>query len=560
MALSQNLIDQFVKIAKNDKSPTETTVDATYEKINGKEYVRIDGSEILTPVTSTVDCETGERVKVMIKNHTAIVTNNITSPAARSKSVEDLKDEVDEQGNTIKQLDNSIEQQNNSIIQIDNNIKQINNDLLQANNAINQQGNIITQLGNDINQQGNKIEQINNDIEQKGNQITQLGNTINQQQNTINQMGNTINQHNNVITQQGNVIEQHGNTIKQQGNTIEEYGTNIQTINSDIKIINSGFVIENGVLTGLSQIIIDTLTGHNAYIDFAQIGIADVSKLFATAGIIKDLVVDNQHIVGELVGVTIKGDLIEGNTVKADKLVVLGSDGLYYKLNVTAETVESEQTEQNSLNGKVIAAKSITASKVSVEDLVAFDATIGGFNISEHSIYSGSKADMTSTLPGIYLDDSGQVYFGNANDYLKFFRDENNQWKLDIAASTIKFGANGTTVEAAFNQVNQTIEDNENALKAVMRYEILDGYGTLTIGTVNEESPINYYTQIDNDEIRFISVTKDAQGNDVTNVISKMDNKSLEIDKVTARNELIIGNKFRWRNLVNDGMILEKIN
>ena len=80
-----------------------------------------------------------------------------------------------------------------------------------------------------------------------------------------------------------------------------------------------------------------------------------------------------------MVGVTIKGDLIEGNTIKADKLVVKGSDGLYYKLNVSAETVETEQTDQNSLNGSIITAKSITATKISVEDLVAFDATIGGF-------------------------------------------------------------------------------------------------------------------------------------------------------------------------------------
>ena len=145
MALSQDLINQFVKLTDREEKPKEVTVNGTYKMINGEEYVQIDGSEIWTPVTSTVEAETGERVKVMIKNHTATVTGNISSPSARSKSVKDLKDEVDEQGNTIKQLDNTIEQQNNSIIQIDNNIKQVNNDILQANNAINQQGNIIKQ-------------------------------------------------------------------------------------------------------------------------------------------------------------------------------------------------------------------------------------------------------------------------------------------------------------------------------------------------------------------------------------------------------------------------------
>ena len=192
MALSQDLINQFVKLTNKEEKPKEVTVNGTYKTINGEEYVQIDGSEIWTPVTSTVEAETGERVKVMIKNHTATVTGNISSPSARSKSVQDLKDEVDEQGNTIKQLDNSIEQQGNSIIQIDNNIKQVNNDILQANNAINQQGNIIKQLGNEINQQGDIINSMNNDIEANSNEITAINNTIVQQNNTITQHFNTI--------------------------------------------------------------------------------------------------------------------------------------------------------------------------------------------------------------------------------------------------------------------------------------------------------------------------------------------------------------------------------
>ena len=87
---------------------------------------------------------------------------------------------------------------------------------------------------------------------------------------------------------------------------------------------------------------------------------------------IKNVVVGDQTITGELVGVTIKGDLIEGNTIKADKLVIKGEDGLYYKLNTNGSGVTSEQTDYNSLNGTVIQAKSITADKVAVTDLVSF--------------------------------------------------------------------------------------------------------------------------------------------------------------------------------------------
>ena len=367
MALSQDLINQFVKLTDKEEKPKEVTVNGTYKMINGEEYVQIDGSEIWTPVTSTVEAETGERVKVMIKNHTATVTGNISSPSARSKSVQDLKDEVDEQGNTIKQLDNTIEQQNNSIIQIDNNIKQVNNDILQANNAINQQGNIIKQLGNEINQQGDVINSMNNDITANSNEITAINNTIVQQNNTITQHGNTIEQQGNIIKQQGNEINQQGNKIEQFNNEIEQQGNAITQLNNkilqqdnviqqqgniinqqdniitehgnNITILNSGFSIIDGVLVGLSQAIIDELkTKHldteYATIDFANINMAAVTKLFTESGIIKDLVVQEGHITGELVGVTIKGDLIEGNTIAAEKLVVKGSDGLYYKLNI----------------------------------------------------------------------------------------------------------------------------------------------------------------------------------------------------------------------------------
>lgn len=500
MALSQYLINQFVKLTDKEEKPKEVTVNGTYKMINGEEYVQIDGSEIWTPVTSTVEAETGERVKVMIKNHTATVTGNISSPSARSKSVKDLKDEVDKQGNTIKQLDNTIEQQNNSIIQIDNNIKQVNNDILQANNAINQQGNIIKQLGNEINQQGDKIESINNDITAHSNEITAINNTIVQQNNTITQHGNTIEQQGNIIKQQGNEIIQNGNkieqfdneikqqgnaitqldnkiiqqnnVIQQQGNIIDQQGNQIAEHNSKIIILNTGFQIIDGVLTGLSAAVIDELkTNHldaeYADINFANINYAAVEKLFTESGIIKDLVVKEGHITGELVGVTIKGDLIEGNTIKADKLVVLGSDGLYYKLNVIGETVAAKQTNENSLNGKVITAKSITADRISVTDLVAFGATIGGYNITEHSLYSGGKNSATSSDKGVYLDDDGQISFGDATNFVKFFKDTDNKYKLRISADELYTSSNSKSISEQIKDIKSQSQSNKDSIDGI---------------------------------------------------------------------------------------------
>lgn len=111
--------------------------------------------------------------------------------------------------------------------------------------------------------------------------------------------------------------------------------------------------------------------------------------LLCTVRFNKDVLIGDATISGELVGVTIKGDLIEGNTIIADKLVIKGTDGLYYKLNTDGVTTEKEQTDYNSINGQVIRAKSITATKIDVSDLVAFGATIGGSKIGQKSIYSG---------------------------------------------------------------------------------------------------------------------------------------------------------------------------
>lgn len=88
MPLSKELISQFAKITKGTEDKKETIVYGTVAENGGSKYVRLDGSDILMPAYTTVEVSSGERVTVMIKNHTAVITGNITSPAARS---EDLK-------------------------------------------------------------------------------------------------------------------------------------------------------------------------------------------------------------------------------------------------------------------------------------------------------------------------------------------------------------------------------------------------------------------------------------------------------------------------------------
>ena len=195
-------------------------------------------------------------------------------------------------------------------------------------------------------------------------------------------------------------------------------------------------------------------------VDFSKIDKAWLQEFYAQSGIIKDLVIGESTVTGHLVGVTISGDLIEGNTVKADKLVIKGEDGLYYKLNIEGGSTVTEQlTEemlQNGLDGNNIIANTITAEKISVDDLIAFDATIGGFNIGSNSIYSGVKDSINNTTRGIYLDTEGQLYFGDGTNYIRYYKAADGKYKLVVSSESVMFG-NGISIEKAFEELRDEI-------------------------------------------------------------------------------------------------------
>lgn len=223
---------------------------------------------------------------------------------------------------------------------------------------------------------------------------------------------------------------------------------NFKAVNADIENLNT------------KKLDVESANIKFANIDFSNIGKAAMEYFYAQSGLIKDVVVGDQKITGHLIGVTISGDLIEGNTVKAEKLVVLGEDGLYYKLNVNAlgeATASSDVKYQNGLDGSVIIAKSVTAEKVSVKDLVAFGATIGGLNITDGSLYSGVKDSINNTTQGFYLDKNGQLYLGDAENFLRYYKAKDGTYKLAISAKSVTFGSN-QNLEEAWEETKTSIE------------------------------------------------------------------------------------------------------
>lgn len=430
MTLSNDLASQFAKLLNdgNDKKPKETSMYGTFVESDKKKYVKLDGSELLTPVIQTAAAKDGERVTVTVKNRTAVVTGNLSSPAARSGDVEDLSAKVlsveelmakkvstDELEATIGRIETL--ETDNATIRDTLTAQSAKIDDLEADNAT---------INGTLTAQSAKIDNL---------ETTKLSAEIAEiTYATITNLDAT-----NVAIR--NLDADYG---KFKDATVESF----RATEADIESLNT---------TKLSAEQADI---RYANIDFSNIGKAAIEQFYATSGIIKDLVIGDQTVTGELVGVTIKGDLIEGNTIKADKLVVKGSDGLYYKLNVSAETVETEQTDQNSLNGSIITAKSITATKISVEDLVAFDATIGGFNITDNAIYSGVKSSIDNTTRGIYQDKDGQIAFGDGDYFLKYFKDKDGKYKLAISADNIKFSASNKDLDTVLGStITSAIEE-----------------------------------------------------------------------------------------------------
>ena len=99
MGLSNDLISQFVK-ATNDtkKEKTEKTVYGKIVDDNGTLKVRLDGADekVLTPIITTSNVKAGDRVIVLIKNHSATVIGNTSSPSTTVSDVEGINNKITE--------------------------------------------------------------------------------------------------------------------------------------------------------------------------------------------------------------------------------------------------------------------------------------------------------------------------------------------------------------------------------------------------------------------------------------------------------------------------------
>jgi len=436
MALSNDILSQFAKTTNDNKQTNkESSAYGHIKTINGVDYVQLDGSELLTPITSTAVVNDGDRVMVTIKNHTAIVTGDLTTPAASNKDVVEI-------GNKISEFE--------IIIADKINTQQLEAEIAKINKLVTDEVNVINANIETIEGKVAKIDQIEADN-------VEINNKLTAHEGEFETIRSDIADFKSVTTDSITAIEGDFNDLQSNYAAFEEtYSKKITANEANITKLET------------EKLSAEEANLKYANIDFSNIDVATMGEFFANSGVIENVVIKDGHVTGVLAGVTIKGDLIEGGTVVADKLVILGDDGLYYKLNTNGETVETEQTEYNSLSGTVITAKTITADKINVTDLVAFGATIGGFHISSDSLYSGVKESMDNTTQGVHIHSDGQICIGDSEQYIKYYLDENGEYHLEIISDEIKFSAEDeTTIKETIDDMGISITETNNQISSL---------------------------------------------------------------------------------------------
>ena len=180
--------------------------------------------------------------------------------------------------------------------------------------------------------------------------------------------------------------------------------------------VDAGYVQAHAITTDnldaitaqIKTLVVDEIDGLYADIHLANIDIADIGQFYAKSGILDDIQVSEGVVTGTLKGVRILGDLIEANTIKADSLILSGSEeSLIYQINVNSSGLSAEQLSEEvykqKLSGTDLVAKSVTANELAVgsvtaEKILAKSITVDKLDITS---LSAITADLGTVTAGV---------------------------------------------------------------------------------------------------------------------------------------------------------------
>ena len=190
--------------------------------------------------------------------------------------------------------------------------------------------------------------------------------------------------------------------------------TNLAVNSLDAKIIKANTITADKITSKsitAEQIKAGTITANSGIIDNGAIGTAQIADGSITSAKI----------------VSLNADVIKTGTLSADRLLLAGDDGLFYKINATSSGLTMTQLTQeqykNYIDGSVIVAKSITAAQIAaktitgneilansitaaeidVSDLFASEATIQALNALDISSNTYLRLYVSNVADGVRI-------------------------------------------------------------------------------------------------------------------------------------------------------------
>ena len=571
MALSTDLINQFVKATKDtDKRKSESTIYGTVVVQGNTKYVRPDGSDLLTPASSAVTAKDGERVTILIKDHTATITGNITSPAARIGDVEAVDNKVIECQRLVADKANisdlTAERARIDTLVADNvtikeritaseaDVSTIKTDNATINRKLTANEADITNLktaSSDVTGRltaaEGKIGTLESDNVTINSKLTaneaDIGTLKTDSADVKGRLtaaeGNigTLTSDNVTIKNKMTAAEGKIGTLESDNVTINEKLTaaegNIGTLTSDNVTIKNKLTAVEGDITTLksTQITTDILDAS-----YAKIDLANVNNAWIQNGVIKDGsigsatihdgAVTNAKIADATIEAakikSINADVISAGTIKTARLIITDDEG--------NESIVKAINLANGIAEADVNSKKIQAASIDVADLSAFEATIAQFSVSENAIYSG-KTTIKDPTSGIYISTTG---IGMGDGSLTG-RDES---PLQAYADG-SFKLVGKNSEITFNTVTGDLDIDASSIKVGSKAVITDG----NIEDF-ENRLTSAETSIENNakEIALRSYQRE------TAVIDN--NLNAYIDRSTSMIQSISGWQYNWNRLI----------
>lgn len=390
MELSSDLVRAFVKTTNDSAhdSPQEKEYNATVTAVGERTYVQLDGSDVVTPVLSVISAKVGDRVLVSIKNRTATIKSNYTSPAANATDIANV--------NVLLAKKAGIE------------------DLQVINESV----------------ENLKVGQaaIESAMLEKAS-ITDL-NAANAEIGTLK-------------TDKANVTDL---------NAAAADIASLKTSKADVTDLNAATADIASLKTSKADV--TDLTAANAEIstlktEKADVDFANVDTTAITEAWIKDLMVQGKMIVQNgtvyyLDAVHVNADTIDAGTLKADRLLLHGDDGLYYQINIDklGETAiqamtEEEQAElKRTIHADAITAHSITAEQLTVNNI---QGTGGWINLAQGTFeYRNAETSNGISWDGEHLSiQADSILFSSGKSAEELIREEVSG--LDVGGNSVHY-------------------------------------------------------------------------------------------------------------------------